>query len=199
MMKCVSVAAVDLLGEAAAASPANRELSATELVATHYRCIWRALRRFGLAREEADDAAQEVFLIASQKLRCITPGSERAFLFGIAIRIAAKVRIARARQRRSSTDDTAALRSPPDQAPDEQLDRQMRRRLLDDILDDMHPELRAVFVLYELEQLTMAEIAQAMHVPAGTVASRLRRARAQFQARVAALELSQGRLQGDGA
>lgn len=197
-MKCASVTAIDLLGADAAATPDVCALSATELVGAHYRSIWRALRRLGLAREEADDAAQEVFLIASQKLERIAAGSERAFLFGVALRIAAKVRIARARQQRVASDDTAALHSPAEQAPDEALDRHMRRKVLDDILDEMRPDLRAVFVLYELEQLTMAEIAQVMSVPPGTVASRLRRARAEFESRVAELELSQARREGDG-
>jgi RNA polymerase sigma-70 factor (ECF subfamily) len=37
------------------------------------------------------------------------------------------------------------------------------------------------FVLYEIEELTMAVIAEILEVPLGTVASRLRRARARFE------------------
>jgi RNA polymerase sigma-70 factor (ECF subfamily) len=42
-----------------------------------------------------------------------------------------------------------------------------------------------VFVLYELEELTMIEIARTLELPAGTVASRLRRAREVFEQRAA--------------
>ena len=45
-------------------------------------------------------------------------------------------------------------------------------------------ELRAVFVLFvlfELEELSSAEIAEVLALPIGTVASRLRRAREEFQ------------------
>jgi RNA polymerase sigma-70 factor (ECF subfamily) len=42
-------------------------------------------------------------------------------------------------------------------------------------------DLRAVFVLFELEELTMMEIATMSDIPPGTVASRLRRARQAFQ------------------
>jgi RNA polymerase sigma-70 factor (ECF subfamily) len=52
-------------------------------------------------------------------------------------------------------------------------------------------ELRAVFVLYELEDFTMAEIARTLELPPGTVASRLRRARETFE-RLAALALADG-------
>lgn len=53
----------------------------------------------------------------------------------------------------------------------------------------MPEEQRDTFVLYELEQLTLAEIAEIGRVPLGTVASRLRRARAHFQVRVNRLRL----------
>ena len=60
------------------------------------------------------------------------------------------------------------------------LDRARARALLDEILEAMPLELRAVFTLFELEQLTMAQIAPLLGVPQGTVASRLRRAREVF-------------------
>ena len=43
-------------------------------------------------------------------------------------------------------------------------------------------EQRAVFVLYELEELSVPDIAELLGVPVGTAASRLRRARAAFSA-----------------
>ena len=50
--------------------------------------------------------------------------------------------------------------------------------------------MRAVFVLYELENLELAEIAALLCIPRGTVASRLRRARAQLRAHPEAIELA---------
>ncbi len=49
----------------------------------------------------------------------------------------------------------------------------------------MPDDLKAVIVLFEIEGLTMGEIAEALAVPPGTVASRLRRARAELSAQVA--------------
>ena len=54
--------------------------------------------------------------------------------------------------------------------------------MLDRILADLPEEQRAVFVIFELEGLTTAEISELVGVPRGTVASRLRRAREEFQA-----------------
>jgi RNA polymerase sigma-70 factor (ECF subfamily) len=45
----------------------------------------------------------------------------------------------------------------------------------------MSIDLRAVFVLFELEQTTLSEIAVLLDVPRGTVASRLRRAREYYE------------------
>jgi RNA polymerase sigma-70 factor (ECF subfamily) len=56
---------------------------------------------------------------------------------------------------------------------------------LDEVLDALPMDLRAPFVLFELEELSTAEIAAMLSVPAGTVASRLRRAREEFRAIVA--------------
>jgi RNA polymerase sigma-70 factor (ECF subfamily) len=50
------------------------------------------------------------------------------------------------------------------------------------ILDAMKDEQRAVFVLYELEELTVPEIASLLEVPVGTATSRLRAAREEFEA-----------------
>ena len=55
----------------------------------------------------------------------------------------------------------------------------------------MTQDLRTAFVLFELEGLSVPEIAEVVKIPTGTVASRLRRAREQFGA---ALLRAQGRL-----
>jgi RNA polymerase sigma-70 factor (ECF subfamily) len=86
-------------------------------------------------------------------------------------------------------DEAEALPDPTPGA-DELMERRKAREMLDRVLDSLEIELRAVFVLYELDGFTMAEIADALELAPGTVASRLRRAREQFEARIARLERS---------
>ena len=55
---------------------------------SHHASVWRALRRRGLSAEAAEDATQETFLLAAEKLEDIRADSERAFLIATAVRVA---------------------------------------------------------------------------------------------------------------
>ncbi|APR75245.1 RNA polymerase sigma factor RpoE [Minicystis rosea] len=151
------------------------------LVTAHLSFVWRSLVRLGVPRADAEDAMQQVFIVAADRIDDIEVGRERAFLFGTAMRIASRAR--RTQQRRHEVLDAEPEdRIDPRAGAEELLDRARARAELDAILDGMPLELRAVFVLFELEQTTMAEIALLLDLPPGTVASRLRRARDHFQA-----------------
>jgi RNA polymerase sigma-70 factor (ECF subfamily) len=90
---------------------------------------------------------------------------------------------------RAALDYEALLESvDPALRPDEALDQQRTLRVLGHVLEEMPMERRAVFVLYEIEGITMAEIASLLQIPMGTVASRLRLAREDFRAAVARFE-----------
>jgi len=164
------------------------------LVAEHLDFVWRSLRRFGVRGADVDDATQRVFMIANEKLSKIERGRERAFLVGVAARIASHAR--RGYQRRDLAEFRMASDPPqvnPD--PEELTQRREARELLDRVLDRMPHDLRAVFVLFELEELSVDEIAHSLTLPRGTVASRLRRGREVF--RECAQALAEGRPDGD--
>jgi len=171
-------------------APSDQRL--TELFHLHFDQVWRLVRRLGVPAASIDDAAQEVFVVASRRLDVIERGKERAFLYGTAVRVAADARRSRDRRREAPPEAAAAvLDSLPDSAvpsPDELVDQKRARELLDDIIARLPEDTRPVFVLYELEGLTMAEIATCLELAPGTVASRLRRAREAFHAQVARLD-----------
>ena len=170
----------------------DRDARLRGMVAAHFEFIWRALRGLGVPAGNVDDAAQQVFWIAAQKLDLITLGSERAFLFSTARGVAANARRSRARSREQADDGTLALMSDASPDPEQAAQKSQAKRLLERVLSDMTEDLRTVFVLFELEGLTSVEIAELLQIPVGTAASRLRRAREEFQLAVTKLQLERG-------
>ena len=157
----------------------SQPLALKSLVTEHLDFVWRSLRRFGVPAADVDDATQQVFLIANDKLSRINPGSERSFLVGVATRVASHVR--RSYHRREAAE--LRLSVNPHEAtlnPEELTQRLEARALLDRVLDGMPEDLRAVFVLFELEELSIDQTASLLLLPRGTVATRLRRAREVF-------------------
>jgi RNA polymerase sigma-70 factor (ECF subfamily) len=159
------------------------------LMTAHFDFVWRSLRRLGLLGADADDGAQEVFLVASRKLAQILDGHERQFLFATAVRVASTRRRTVQRRREEPLsplyDQEREERSEP--GPERLTEMSRARRELQAILDGMELEQRAPFILFELEELTVPEIAGTLSIPIGTVSSRLRAARDYFRAAVSRL------------
>jgi RNA polymerase sigma-70 factor (ECF subfamily) len=164
-------------------------------VNAHYEGLWRFLRRMGVAEDQVEDAAQQVLIVFAQRAADVKEEAVKAFLFGTALRVASDFR--RRSQRAREVLDREALLVHPDPRPDaeHQLGEKELRRCLDRLLEDLDPDLRAVFVLAELDEVTMAEISKLLCIPAGTVASRLRRAREIVEARASEMRehLREGR------
>jgi RNA polymerase sigma-70 factor, ECF subfamily len=182
-------------GEARRLPPSTLRL----LVQEHYDFIWRLLARLNVASPEVDDAAQQVFMVlVSRDGLTIKPGSERAFLYGVALRVAKEFRRkSQSRQLNHISPDPEVL---IDRTHDAEADaeRSQARRQLDGILERMPDSLKEAFILFELEDMSVPEIADLLSIPTGTVASRLRRARVLFQKAVLDLRGEQPRGEGGG-
>ena len=150
------------------------------LLELHYRSVWRAVRRLGVPSGSAEDAAQEVFIIAARKLPSIEAEGEARYLYGIAVRVAANRR--RSSAARHELGDEAAVLAAVSSSPHPEalLEQKRMRELLDVALDVLPDDLRAALVLFEIEGFSEREISEICGVPLGTVASRLRRARQAF-------------------
>jgi len=159
---------------------AENDAQLRALIDLHFDFVWRSLRRLGVPDAQLDDAAQHVWITVSQKRQEVRSETARAFLFAIAVRVASGLRRSLRRRREVGEDNRDVIDERP--GPEELIDRKRARVILDEILDAMPDEVRAVFVLYELDQFSTAEIAGMVGAPAGTVASRLRRGRELFEA-----------------
>ena len=160
------------------------------LVEHHADFVWRSLRRLGVEPSLADDATQEVFIVASHKLERVEAGRERAFLLGIALNVAAHAR-RRVARRREVDEEICEERWDDAPLPDDALDAARLAAVVSSSLDALPAELRTVLVLVDVEDHTMADVADLLEIPHGTVASRLRRARAELAAGVVRARPSQ--------
>ena len=179
------------LGSVAAAGPKlamapDSAYRLRQIVDDHATFVARVLRNAGIPHADVDDEVQRAFIIVAKRLDDIRPCAEKSFLVQTALNLAAHARRTAARRREVRADEAPELIDML-ATPEQLADQRHARRLLDVVLDQMDTRLRTVFVLYEFEELNMAEIAVALGIPAGTVASRLRRARIDFRERAGAL------------
>ncbi|HYP76060.1 MAG TPA: sigma-70 family RNA polymerase sigma factor [Polyangiaceae bacterium] len=145
-------------------------------VANHVALVWRVLRRTGLGPADAEDASQDVFWVLAQRFDDVPERAQRSFLVSTALRVASDRKQSKWHRSVSAGLDVEARVSDAP-LPDEALDIRRAGALLDEALATLDEFERSVFVLAELEQLTRAEVAEALGIPEGTVASRLKRAR----------------------
>lgn len=162
----------------AAAPSADSEIG--ELVAREYPAVWRFLRRLGVSAAQVDDAAQRVFARVLAQRERIARGSERAYLMRAAFRSALEQQRDNKRWLSRASDIDADALSTASPTPDQSLTQREDLELLDRALAELPADLRAVFLLAELEELTFSEIALALQLPRGTVASRVHRAKERF-------------------
>jgi len=176
----------------------EQEFRLAQMLNTHFASVWRAGRRVGLSQARAEENAQETFAIAARKLDRIERGRERAYLLGVAIRLANNtLRLSSTRLERTEVEheDTRGMDNRP--LADDILIRKQQLQVLDDILQSMTVAFREVLTLYEIEELTLHEIAELLGIPEGTATSRLRRAREEFSRIVRRKSVKQASLEED--
>jgi RNA polymerase sigma-70 factor (ECF subfamily) len=147
----------------------------------HAAFVWRLLRGMGVREADVPDVVQEVFLTAHRRAAdTVIHSSLRAWLYGICIRLAANYR----RRRHHGAE---RLCFPVPEPRQTRSDRVGAKLDLLRALDTLDENQRAVFLLYEVEGLSMPEVAAALACPLTTAYSRLyagrRRVRAAFRQR----------------
>jgi RNA polymerase sigma-70 factor (ECF subfamily) len=169
--------------EALAAGALQGDLQSFEaLVLRHREAVTAAAYRMLGDIHLAEDAAQEAFLRAWQRMHTYNPQySFRNWVTGIAVNYA----LDQLRRRRESVSiDELPLRDPA-ASLEGQVEEGERAQLVRQAVLDLPPASRAVLVLREYQGLSYAEIADLLDIPVGTVMSRLNYARSQLRQRLA--------------
>jgi RNA polymerase sigma-70 factor, ECF subfamily len=158
------------------------------LVVEHAAFVWRVLIHLGVPHSRLDDASQEVFLVLFSG-KFAERSALRSFLFGVCRNVASAERRRYRDQREVATEELPEAVVQP--AQEGQLWVKRAHQQLVQALGRLDDEQRQVFVLFELEEMPMEEIAQAMQAPISTCYSRLYAARDAVQAELRRRNLSQ--------
>ncbi len=179
------------LRPAAPAEPAARAVapSFAEVYEAHVDFVWRVARRLGVPEASLDDAVQDVFVVVHDRLAGFEGRSSlRTWIYGIVRRVA---RDHRPSARERPLDEAL---DPPSEAASahDRLERAEALRVLHALLDTLDDDKREVFVLSELEEMPMPDIAEAIGVNVNTAYARLRAARRDLDASLARMRARQG-------
>ena len=168
-----------LAEESEEAPSPNVELG--EVYRQNVRFAWRLVVNMGVRPDDVADIVQEVFIIVHRRLgEVVLSTSVRAWIYGICARCCANYR------RRALTRREQLCSEPPDRSADDYRasddnERVSARLDLERALDTLDQHQRAVFLLYEVEELSMPEVAEALAIPLSTAYSRLHAARSAFR------------------
>jgi RNA polymerase sigma-70 factor (ECF subfamily) len=148
--------------------------------------IWNAACRMGVRGSDVDDVVQEVFVIVFRRLPEFEGRARlKTWIFQIMLHVVQHYFRTHARKPgdRATEKGTEiqSLVANQDGGPARELERTEALRVLDQLLLELDDAKRVVFVLAEIEQMTLAEIAHVLEANVNTVSTRLRAARRDFE------------------
>ena len=178
---------------AALAQPAaSRVLDSSAIFQSEFRHVWNSLRRLGVHDRDLEDVAHEVFIRVHAQLPLFDPSRPlRAWLFGIAVGVAANYRRL-ARHRKIDLVGALPEHADPGDQADEGLERREESRLVHAALQKVPLEQRAVLVMHELEGYPIPEVAVTLGLGLNTAYSRLRLGREAFRSAFRRLATAKG-------
>lgn len=160
------------------------------LIRRHNQTLFRMARSVLRDPTEAEDAVQDAWILAFTRIDQFRDASSLSTWLG---RIVLNEALRRLRQRRTMTgldEDDGSGGAPsgaqvipfpgaqqPPATPEEDAVRAETRRLLERAIDALPDPFRSVFMLREVEQMSVEETASCLGIPPDTVKTRLHRAR----------------------
>lgn len=155
-----------------------------ELYRRYFRFVWSCSSRLGVGQLEIDDVVQEIFMVIHGRLNTLErPESLRSWIYGIVRRTVSTYHRAKRTQGASTSALFAEsdLQYPRQPSPQDLAEQSDQVKLLWMLLEKLDPPKREVFVLAELDEMTVPEIASALDIPLNTAYSRLRGARRELE------------------
>jgi RNA polymerase sigma-70 factor (ECF subfamily) len=143
--------------------------------------VRRAARHLGAPVSDLDDVCQEVFIVVHRRLPTYDASqSLRGWVWGILSNVVRSHR-RRAYRRYETPSEWPPERESTRAAPDEDAAHRQAIAKLERFVASLDADKRTVFVLSELEEMAMHEVATIAGCPVNTAYSRLRAARAALE------------------
>jgi RNA polymerase sigma-70 factor (ECF subfamily) len=172
---------------------ADSSLSFEQLYDAHASFVWRSARRLGVPDALVDDVVQDVFIIAYRRLATFEHRSSiKTWIFAILRRVVRDRKRTYARVNPPSVQSPDELGDCQTAGPFENLEMHQARQLLHALLATLDDAKREVFILAELEEMSVPEIAEATGTNLNTVYARLRSAREAIQLAIPRLQARHG-------
>jgi RNA polymerase sigma-70 factor (ECF subfamily) len=184
-----------------AAAKAGDSSAFSDLIRHYDRRVFRMAKQITQNDDDAEDVLQETFLKAYTHLDDFQGNSK---FYTWVVRIAVNEALMKLRKRRS--DRTVPLDDPIDtgedevvreiavwdQNPEDTYSREELATILDDAVQSLKPAYRTVFILRDIEELSIEETAEALDLSISAVKSRLLRARLQLREKLTRLFKNKG-------
>jgi RNA polymerase sigma-70 factor (ECF subfamily) len=139
------------------------------------------VRSLGVRDADVEDVCQEAFLVVHRRLGTFEgKSSVRTWVYGICIRVASDYRKRAHHKREQVVDEMPDAAVVGDQ--DQELEQRRALAWLDGVLDSLDESKRAAFVLSDIEEVPMSEIAEALSCPLQTAYARVYAARRHIDA-----------------
>ncbi len=171
--------------------PRRGDLSPRQVAEQGARFVPQTLRYLGVPDVALLDAAQDVFVVALRRLDDFEGRSSlTTWLYGICVRVAHGYRRRGRSSRESLVDFLPEVVVPA--AQEAEVERAECREALGRLLEQLDEPQREVFVLYEIQRLSMRQVADALGCPLQTAYFRHKSARSRileaFRGRIATEE-----------
>src|ERR671918_838673 len=163
---------------------AGDQIAWEQIVRQHWRKVFNIAYKFTGKHDEAEDLTQDVFLKIFKSLNTFDRRANfQTWLISVSRNLCIDHYRSVRKERETINRDVDASELSPvshDTAADTRLEQRDRVALLRQALDKLAPTLRTAVMLRDIQELSYQEIADRLHLPEGTVKSRINRGRTEL-------------------
>ena len=174
--------ALSIAFSAASTAPAHDGTDVARLIDAHSTMLYRFCRKLAYSKEDAEDLFQETWLrVLRTPQKLLQAGSPPSFLCGTAVSLWKSQQRKYARRSRIAPEQPLEFPADSAESLEDSLMRRAEQEFVQALVDQLPEKFRIPLILHYTLELDVAEISKALHLPPGTVKSRLFYARQEMK------------------